>query len=251
MNISFKDSTCYINDICVAATSADISENISYSRVDDLGYANTAQVQSSHPQGQFSINGYVDTNTLRLKDLTGFKPITGRVGYLGFTGGFLSSFSISSEPMALMTFSMTSDFFSKMRKDMAELTQTFSGQRFAHSALSTVETGNASLVLNHRMFSVSIELSQETTPKFKIGSNEVLGYDFGGGSIKVSLQGSGLQHAVQEQCENSVNFVLNLQNLCNEDVGEIRIEGLKVSDSSVSVDGNDGVNGKVDLVGYF
>lgn len=242
MSITFKNSPVYVGTDFVFAKTATISERAEFARVDELGYSSVRTILSSRPRGDVSIDGYLTDSALGIIELTGISPFQVRIGPLECTG-YLEDFSIKIAPLTLVECSMKAVFFSEMSRN-ASITPaaTLDAEDISHGAFSTANINN--------LVSINLSFSQSVTPYFAIGTNTIIGMDFNGGQIKCDIDGTGLQKVLDLDCDSSSDLVLNLKNVCNTELGDLTVEGLKVTESSLTIQADD-VVGKMSLIRYF
>lgn len=254
MGISFLNSSFVINGTKFCAYQANFTESSNFQRVDELGYSSVRTVSSSRPNGNFSVDFYLDEKSIAFTNLTGLVPFTGGVSGIGFNTGFMSEFSISAEPLSVIKASIKGSFFERLNRDIIPFSADHDSiDGISHGAASSVgvDIGDTSIYSNQNLFSINLSFTQNISPRYKAGSIDLLGYDYEGGEIKCTLNGTGLQRAVDFLCQDETNIVLNLKNVCNTSLGDIEVKGLKVVNSSVTINEEEDVVGSLELIRYF
>lgn len=251
MSFNFKNQPFVVNGVQVDAYSVTMEESISYQRIDELGYSSVGTFEDSRPNGSFSAGCYLNSrNFSLLNNYTGLKSFTGTVGTIGFKTGYMTEYSISASPTSIIESSFNGIFFEKIDKSLYNIiTDEVTNSRYAHGAESLVD--GSALAYNQSLLSLELSFSQNVTPFYKIGTNEIIGLEFNGGEIQCSIRGTGIQIAVDLNCNQENNIILNMKNLCKQNIGNIEIDGLKVTRSSIEVNKEQNLIGSVDLIRYF
>lgn len=253
MGISFKNTPFKLNGVTIYATTANLTENVGYQRIDELGYSSVGTSQNTRVDGSFSADFYLQSGTFsELLQYTGLTRITGGIGKVEFTNGYMNELSISVEPLSLVKASIRGIFFGGLdwnEKSISDAQENLSitpNEDFVHGSRTTI--------INHSdALSASYSVSQNISPYYALGSTGLLGYKYDGGEIKVSIQGTGIQEAVDRECsENSPNITINFNPLCGSAFGsEINTSGLKVTSSSISVNADEELVGNMELQKYI
>jgi len=248
--ISFKNTPFKINGTQIYATQASLSEKVDYARVEGLGYTDVGLAQSSRPEGEFSAEFYIregEADFFMTK--TGLVQLNGAIGGVTFETGYMEEFSLSIEPLSLIKANVKGRFFGPLTWGNPEVTPNDSeiepDSDFAHGAKSTIA--------NHAdAISLSYSVSQSVEPSYVIGSTEIIGFKYRGGQITVGLGGTGLQTAVDYDCESGEpNVTINLNSICGGELDVISNMGFKVTNSSISVSASEDLVGNMELIKYI
>ena len=244
----FKDCPVALNGLTLFASKASISEKSDLQRRDDLGMSQTDGIRS-RPAGSMTVSYYVDDVVdPQIRNMTGLVPITGVVGDVGFVSGFLTNYSISAQPSQLVQADVTIGFFTNLSHDIDIGDDPEAGIIFAHGGRSVA----SGLSFNTGLFSFQLDISQSISPYFKIGTNETCGFDRTDGSIKCSLKGSGLNDVLPSGfCDSGSGILLKLRTVCNDDLGDIEVQGMRITDAKMSVDSAEEIVGELNLVKFF
>lgn len=246
MIITFKNAPITINGVTKYATEGTITEDVSFSRIDELANHNVSTNNSSRPKGTLSVNYYLNDSDESIRNLTGIKFVSGSIGDLGFSSGLMSKYSISVKPNELIRATLDIDFYHEIDRNFP-LGNAPTIQSLAHGG-STQASG---LVFNTNLFNFEYSISQSISPDFALGGQNIIGANIEDGSITCQLVGSGLGNAVEFGCSNDNSIVLNLKTLCNNTLGSIVESGMKITSSQLSLDNEQGAVGTVNLIKYF
>lgn len=250
MSISFKNTPFSINGNMIYALSATLTENVEYQRVEGLGRSNIDLVQQSRPNGSFSADFYLTSGDVDFwMSKTGAVRLTGQIGEIKFTEGYLNQFSFSIEPLSLIKGTIAGNFYQSLNwgspyVDKVDISG-LAGTGLAHGAKS--------IIVNHGdAFSFNYSVLQTVEPHFAIGETGILGYRYLGGEISVQIEGTGLQGAVDYNCSNNnPEIEVNLNSLCGGNLGAISQEGFKVISSEIQVSESSDIVGKIELKRYI
>lgn len=246
--ITFRDSAVVINGVAMLASQASISESLSYERRDELGGENVRTVPSQRPAGSFSMSYYLPDSDGVIRGLTGYSPVTGKIGDYGFSSGFMTKYSISVEPNSPIQANLSIDFYSAINRGMTSGNAPMGGSNLAHGG-GSIASG---VSFNTGLFSFDYEISQSFTPYLLLGNTGLMSVERTNGSISCSLEGSGLADAVAEDfCDDGTGISLNLKTLCGDSIGTIQESGMRITSCDLSIDNVDDVIGKVSLIKYF
>lgn len=246
--ISFKNAPFKLGGRTFFATTASMTENISFQRVEGLGYTNIGTAESSRPNGSFSADFYLRTGDVEaiMEYFGSLVKVGGSLGPMSFTEGYLTEFSFSIEPVSLIKASVQGVFFQKINRNGSWSGGTFTGlpnNIFAHGAGSYATT-------IHESISLSYSITQSVTPHYVVGSDQISGIKYDGGEIKVSVQGKGLQDAISE-CGDGKDITIRLGALCAEMTDSVTASDLFVTSSSLSVNANEEIVGAMELMKYI
>lgn len=250
MNISYKNSPVVINSRVMYANQLTLTETSEFQRVDELSYPAPTLFSNVRPQTEFSLDGYLTSGMLRNIDLTGLTGFAVKCGTFSLTSGFMNEFSVNAQAVSPITCSLKGIAFESPNRNATPAVVSFEQERGAHGAMSYVQTGEA-VMYNTDLLGFTISFTQGIAPFYQIGTRNLLGIDYNGGEIRCTLNGTGIQRAVDFGCGNATDVVLNLKNLCNTSLGDITISGFKVNNSSLTVNENDDVVGNLELIRYY
>lgn len=245
--MKFENTTVYLNTTCLPAITATLNESIGITRIDDLGRHSVGCWSNSRPEGSFSASLVLHEGIISfINDCTGIKLISGCIGTNSFSKGFLNEFKISIDPDSNVESDISIDFYSKIGQTTA---LPFTGNAFElpHGGASYAETG----LFTPKLSSLEYSITQKVAPSWGFGGYDLLTAKRTDGQIKISLNGTGLQHVVHENCDDLINFSLNLNSLCNIDIGTINVSGMKVESSNLTLNLNDDLVGSIELIKYF
>ena len=252
-SISFKNVPVVIGGIHLYASQASIEENLSYDKVESLGRSTVATVESSRPNGTFSADFYLHSSLVTsFLAFQGLVPIAGSIGPLTFASGYMTEFSINIEPLSLVKASVKGVFFSKFGGRDGSWTSEGVFDKapstdFAHGANSyNIDAGREDI-------SVNFVLSQSFTPHYAVGTEAIIGVEYNGGDIKVSIKGRSLQDGVGVCAVEDSAVELQLAPYCvgNPIAGTAKIEGFKITSSSISVSAGGDLEGSMELIKYI
>lgn len=258
MSMSFKNSPFIIQapiggtKHALYSSQATLDEKIDFQRVDILGAPNAGIVASSPIQGTFSSDFYLTAaDYAKCISLTGLVPFEGGVSDAWFTSGYMNEFSISVEPLSPIKGSIKGAFYGGGIGTESNSDYSFPSE-IAHGAYSDISMGDEgeTLEINPNLFSMNLTWTQSFTPNYAIGGN-IVNYKDGGGEIRCSLNGAGLQNAV-DAC-SGYDVTLSLKGVCSDgsELASVEVHGLRVTSSSVTISETDGVVGTMELIGYF
>ena len=246
--ITFKNAPVVINGVTKLASEASISENLSYERKDELGAEIVRTVPNERTAGSFSMSYYLSDSDSAIRGLTGYSPVTGKIGDYGFISGFMTRYSISVDPNEPIQANLSVDFYSAINRSMATGTSPSGGLDLAHGG-GSIASG---VSFNTGLFSFDYEISQTFTPYLQLGNTGLMSVERTNGSISCSLKGSGLADAVADDfCDSGTGISLNLKTLCGTSIGTIQESGMKLADCKISIDNASDVIGEVSLIKYF
>ena len=248
MGLTFKNAKVVIGGETIYASQVSIDEKVDFQRADGLGFASTDIYAASRKMGTFSADFYWTKNLFDTFSMTGFTSlITGSIGATTFGTGYITELSMTAEAMSAVKGSIKGEFVGGVNWSDSGVAIPVDIPEIGHGLSSEITT-------HQNMFSLGLTYSRKISPIFGIrnsATDEVIGWDYGGGEIRCSLKGFGLQNGV-DVCEGSNEVSINVDSLCNSVGGmEITIDGLTVTDSAITIDKNGDVVGSMELIRYF
>jgi len=254
--VSFKNVPFKLGDFTLHATQASVSESAGFQRVEALGYSSVSTVASERVNGEFSAEFYLPNNVAAglTGKMGGLNKLNGQLGsYMGFVDGYLTEFSFSIEPYSLVSASVKGVFFSAAKR--AGFTPILdpgaignASNIFAHGARSYI-TGDSNFTLASPI-SATLSFTQSVSPSYQIGTDVLLGVRYEGGEIKASVEGRGLQEAV-DLC-GTQKADLKLRPLCEStDLASFTIANMKITNSTLTVDTSNDLVGSIELTKFI
>ena len=245
----FKDSPVSINGTTIFANEASLAEGSNSERKDELGSETIRTISASRPRGSFTANYYITDDDNAIRNLTGIIPVSAQIGEYGFSSGILTNYTISAKPNSLIMANLNIQFFSVINRNMTTPDIPDENARFVHGGKSIIQA----LSYNTGLYEFKLEFSQSVQPYFKLGSNEIIGFDFVNGQIKCDIKGSGLLDAISADsfCPDEQTISLSLRTLCNDVVGTINYGGLQINDAKLNLDSSNDAVGDVSLIKFF
>lgn len=244
--MNFKDIVVRVNGVGVLATSAEVSSNYNSSLVKSLGVQGGAFQSKERELGSLSVKYYLQTADAEIRGLTGINPVDCQVGTFSLEDCLLTSYSISVKPFDLVEVEAGFIFFG------APVVAATSSFVPASSAIINGEdtTVNYLTNFNDRQISISINISQDFEPVYKLGDEVPTSYSRTNGEISVKIEGEEPASFVDWPCPTDQEVTINFASKCGS-IGSVTFSDMTARDISLSSEVGRIVNGSITLGKYF
>lgn len=250
MSLSFKNLKTVVNGQDYYAESVDISESISIETFSALGTKSSYAFPSNKPEGTVNMTFYVTTgdelsNIENQYAKTDFVSIN--VGPFQMSHALLNSFSVQGEPSNMIKGSASFNYYGQMTSGSTPSKSTVSIVP-AHGAASAGNFSNAGI---DDILSFDYSFGQSHEVQYELGSNQPSKVIFNDANITLSVSAliSDVDFA-QTNLTGTIglcggepgdigfskkNLSVSLNNLCEENVGSLNVNGY-IEERSISAE---------------
>ncbi len=239
MQVSYKNLITDINGQDYYAQSVDLSESIEIEYFSALGTKNYSAFPRGKPEGDISMQFYLTTGS-EIEAIesgyasTGFSKIS--IGPFSTDQALLQSFSISSDHDSLITANASYSYYGQINSGVVPDKKTASIKP-AHGAASSGDLTGFGI---NRMLNFSYSFDQSFDVKYSLGSISPSKIVMNGASKRLSVSSlisdldyektsltgaSGLCAGEEGEGFQKKSGYINLNNLCNNFVGSVSING--------------------------
>lgn len=244
--MTYEDVHVKIGDDTILATSASISFSCSESQSFSLGVQGGSFSSRERPEGNISINYYLQNSDSSIRNLTGITPVYVKIGDTK-AEAYLSSYRLSIKPFSLVEGAVDFVFFKKPVIETAEPAIVDSDTALVNGANSDITYVDN---FNTKKVSIDLSISQSINPVYDIGISYPSTYIRSAGNLEVTIEGEDSASFVSWPCEEDASVTINLSS-CEEPKGSIVLENLKTREITFSASEGSKNSSKITLGCFF